>query len=225
VQAETMFCGGSAPGHEAARLVFHAPFWQLAGTAVFADAGEVYRSEYQVSCDSRWTTLHADVSGWAGSRRITRAISVNPQRRWRLDGRECAVVEGCADLDLSFSPATNLLAIRRLALPLGGSAQVRSAWLRFPEGTLEPLDQLYRRTGPETYHYESGGGAFSARAGGESQGSSPGIPGCGNASASVIEFMLSSAFWLSFRWPACARLYPAAERPVRAPAMPPGRTG
>jgi hypothetical protein len=150
------------PGHEAARLVFHAPFWQLSGTAVWADAGEVCRIEYQVTCEHGWATLHADLSGWAGSRRITRAISVSPQRRWRVDGRECAAVEGCVDLDLSFSPATNLLAIRRLALPVGGSGQARAAWLRFPEGTLEPLDQVYRRTEPERYHYESGGGAFTA---------------------------------------------------------------
>lgn len=151
------------PGHEAARLVFHAPFWQLSGTAVYAEAGEICRIEYQVTCDAAWATLHADLRGWAGGRRITRAISVSPQRRWRLDGRECGTVEGCVDLDLAFSPATNLLAIRRLALPVGRSAPVRAAWLRFPEATLEPLDQVYHRTASESYHFESEGGAFAAQ--------------------------------------------------------------
>ena len=49
---------------------------------------------------------------------------------------------GCIDLDLSFSPATNLLAIRRLALPVNEIAEVRSAWLTFPDLDLEPLDQV-----------------------------------------------------------------------------------
>jgi len=158
VQAETVLWRRlDRPGHEAARLVFHAPFWQLGGTAVYVEAGEICRIEYRITCDADWTILHADLRGWAGSRQLARTITVSPQRCWRLDGRECSEVEGCLDLDLSFSPATNLLAVRRLALAVGESGGVRAAWLRFPEGSLEPLDQLYRRTSPERYHYESGG--------------------------------------------------------------------
>lgn len=62
----------------------------------------------------------------------------------------------------AFSPATNLLPIRRLALPVGGQARVRAAWLRFPGFELGPLDLVYRRTGELTYRYESGGGSFRA---------------------------------------------------------------
>ena len=32
---------------------------------------------------------------------------------------------------------------------------MRAAWLRFPEFTVEPLDQLYRRISLDTYYYES----------------------------------------------------------------------
>jgi hypothetical protein len=163
VQAETMFWRRlDHPGHEAARLVFHAPFWQLTGTTVFGEGGEVCRLEYQVTCDPQWTTLHAQVTGWAGPRRIARAIAADPRRRWRLDGRECAAVEGCADLDLAFRPATNLLPIRRLALAVGASAPVRAAWFRFPDCHLEPLEQRYRRTGIDRYHYETADGRFAA---------------------------------------------------------------
>ena len=42
----------------------------------------------------------------------------------------------------------------------GERAEVRSAWLAFPELTLEPLVQTYARTGESTYHYESSAGAF-----------------------------------------------------------------
>ena len=33
---------------------------------------------------------------------------------------------------------------------------MRAAWLRFPGFTLEPLDQLYRRTAPLVWRYEGG---------------------------------------------------------------------
>jgi hypothetical protein len=64
------------------------------------------------------------------------------------------------DLDLNFSPSTNLLPIRRLRLDVGQEAAVRAAWLRFPGFTLEPLEQRYRRTADDAYRYESAGGAF-----------------------------------------------------------------
>jgi uncharacterized protein len=165
VQVETMFWRRlDRPGHEAARLVFHTPFWQLTGTAVFADAGVPCRIEYQVTCDRGWQTLAAQLSGWIGTRRVVCGISADAQRRWRLDGRECPEAEGCVDLDLSFSPATNLLPIRRLGLAVGDAAPVRAAWLRFPEIRLERLEQRYHRRDAERYDYESGTGADEFRA-------------------------------------------------------------
>lgn len=35
-----------------------------------------------------------------------------------------------------------------------------AAWLRFPNVTIEPLEQLYRRASASTYRYESAGGRF-----------------------------------------------------------------
>jgi len=79
-----------------------------------------------------------------------------------MNGKECPEVAGCIDLDLNFSPSTNLLPIRRLNLAVGQEAVVRAAWLRFPGFTLEPLEQLYRRVDATTYRYESAGGRFVA---------------------------------------------------------------
>jgi hypothetical protein len=61
---------------------------------------------------------------------------------------------------VAFTPATNLLPVRRLGLKTGQEAEVKAAWLRFPTFTLEPLDQRYRRIDAVTYHYESNGGSF-----------------------------------------------------------------
>ncbi len=89
-------------------------------------------------------------------------IAVDSAGLWRLNGRDCPEVAGCIDLDLNFSPSTNLLPIRRLDLAIGQGAPVRAAWLRFPSFPLEPLDQLYRRVDDSHYRYESAGGEFTA---------------------------------------------------------------
>ena len=149
------------PGHDSARLVFHDNQWHLIGTAVFVESEQPCRLDYRVVCDASWRTLAASVAGWLGNRAISVELRADGAGRWRLNDVDCAAVAGCLDLDLSFTPATNLLPIRRLALPIGEQAAVRAAWLTFPALTLELLEQQYRRTQSTTYAYESNGGSFS----------------------------------------------------------------
>src|SRR6266511_5407094 len=148
------------PGHESARLFFKDPSWHLMGTAVFAHNQQPCRLDYLVVCDSGWQTLSGRLTGWVEDETVEIELSVDAARRWRLNGTEYPAVAGCTDLDLNFSPSTNLLPIRRLGLAIGQEAQVQAAWLRFPSFTLEPLEQLYRRIAVATYRYESAGGGF-----------------------------------------------------------------
>jgi hypothetical protein len=150
------------PGFEACRLDPRATGWELAGTAVFVHEGQACRLDYVVACDPRWLTRSATVRGWIGERTIDATVVRDGAGQWRLDGRPCEAVGGCVDVDLNFSPSTNLLPIRRLDLAVGGSARVRAAWLRFPGFVLEPLEQTYTRVGPRAYRYESAGGGFVA---------------------------------------------------------------
>lgn len=150
------------PGHEAARLTFHDPFWQLSGTVVFVEEGMPCRLEYLIACSTGWQTLRAKIAGWVGGRCVRLDVAADPQRHWRLNGQACPEVDGCSDLDLSFSPATNMLPIRRLGLVVGEGADVTAAWLRFPQLTLEPLAQAYRRVAERTYQYVALETAFTA---------------------------------------------------------------
>lgn len=110
---------------------------------------------YSIDCDERWRTRTATVRGFIGSRDVVRDVFVNDTGRWYVNGVECPSVEGAADLDLEFSPATNLLPVRRLELAIGDQAAVRAAWLRFPTLTMEPLAQRYHRMEQRRYRYES----------------------------------------------------------------------
>jgi hypothetical protein len=152
------------PGHDSAQLrrgrAHGQAIWLLSGTAVFAHQRRPCRLDYRVVCDAAWRTRSGSVSGWVGGRVIEIALEVDAAGRWRLNGARCPAVSGAIDLDLNFSPSTNLLPIRRLALAVGERAPVRAAWLHFPRFTLEPLDQVYRRMGASTYRYESSGGRF-----------------------------------------------------------------
>lgn len=147
---------------EYARLDRGASGWHLSGVAVIAAERLECRLDYEIDCEESWSTKAARVWGWAGERQIDVHIEVNRERQWTLNGAVCDEVEGCIDVDLNFSPSTNLLPIRRLGLAVGKRAEVSAAWLRFPSFTLERLNQTYTRIADRTYRYESAGGAFRA---------------------------------------------------------------
>jgi len=148
------------PGHEIARLERFDGGWRLSGTAVFAHERQPCKLEYAIACDSGWRTESAHVAGTIGNRAFDRRLSVDRDQTWYVDGTETPAVAGCIDIDLGFSPSTNLLPIRRLSLAVGESRDVTAAWLPFPGLVPERLPQRYRRETDTTYRYESAGGAF-----------------------------------------------------------------
>jgi hypothetical protein len=135
---------------------------RLGGTVLTSHDGKPLRVEYIVHCDRSWVTRSVRISLThdAASRELT--LIADDQRRWWSEGKELPAVAGCVDIDISLSPSTNTLPIRRLSLAPGEESDVIAAWVRFPELTLEPLPQRYVRTGDSLYRYASGGGAFTA---------------------------------------------------------------
>ncbi|MEO8201764.1 MAG: putative glycolipid-binding domain-containing protein [Gemmatimonadota bacterium] len=150
------------PGLEGACLEFRDGLWNLSGTAVVQEGSQVCRLEYAVVCDAAWRTLWTRVTGWIGYTPVAIRISAYGTGRWRFNGTDCPAVAGATDVDLGFTPSTNLLPIRRLSLAVGAAAPVMAAWLQFPDLSLTILDQTYERTDERTYRYQSGGGKFVA---------------------------------------------------------------
>ncbi|MGQ0537335.1 MAG: putative glycolipid-binding domain-containing protein [Gemmatimonadaceae bacterium] len=151
-------------GHDHARLAQRDDGgWQLDGVVVMAHDEQPCELQYEVLCDPQWRTVSAHIGGSLGGQAVRIEIANDAQLGWVLNGRVQPDVDGCLDIDLSFTPATNLLPIRRLGLALGSAADVTAAWLRFPASALEKLQQRYTRTGDTTYRYESRGGSFAAQ--------------------------------------------------------------
>jgi uncharacterized protein len=150
------------PGHEICRLSSLDSGWQLDGAAVFSHDQQPCWVEYRILTDPGWQTVSAQIHGWLGNSEVDIQLACDEAKAWSLNGLACPEVAGCLDVDLNFSPSTNLLPIRRLALTVGQTASIQVAWLRFPSFTLEALAQKYTRLDESTYHYESAGGQFIA---------------------------------------------------------------
>ena len=148
------------PGHETATVKRQSDGWQLSGVAVLTDTSNSCRIEYEIQCDAQWMTRLCSLRGMIGATPVHVDIERDAAGVWSMNGAEVAEVRGCIDIDLGFSPVTNLLPIRRLALPIGARATVTAAWVRFPELTLEVLEQMYTHAASNLYDYQSAGGKF-----------------------------------------------------------------
>lgn len=113
------------------------------------------RVDYRVDADERGNTRGAQlrIEGPTGVR------DVELSRRgdgWLVNGSREPSLDGCADVDLRVTPATNTLPLRRLGLGVGERGEVRAAWVGFPHLELLPLEQTYERVSEDTYRYRSG---------------------------------------------------------------------
>jgi len=136
--------------------------WLFRGTILTLAHDAAAEARYEITCDRSFRTRSANVSvrDAAGER----TLQIDAQEgRWYENGGENQTVAGAIDIDLGWSPSTNTLPIRRLGLDVGQtSGEFIAAWVRFPELTLQPLQQEYLRLSDREYRYSSRAGAFVA---------------------------------------------------------------
>jgi hypothetical protein len=142
------------PGHDAAWLRSCGDGWTLSGAAVFSHEEGPACLAYCLEVDRGWVTKRGTIRGFVGDRAVDHDIR-RDEDAWRLDG---VAVEGLGrlmDLDLSFTPATNVLQLRRAAPPLGQRVALPAAWFNLDDATLSELPQIYERLSATTYRYEA----------------------------------------------------------------------
>ena len=112
------------------------------------------RYEVQTGPDGLTRRVELELDGGA----VRRVLLADGAGRWRWeDGPELPDVAGALDVDLTVTPATNTLPIRRLAgLEVGGAADFQMAWVQFPELSVIPSLQRYERLAPDRWRFSSG---------------------------------------------------------------------
>jgi hypothetical protein len=143
------------PGSEYFALRRVAGSWLLMGTVVVALDGAPLAVSYRVACDARWRTrdVHLTATSHDDVRQLHLTVTADGQ--WWNGRSELTELRGFQDVDLGVTPSTNTLPIRRMKLPVGESAEITAAWVRFPELTIVPLPQRYTRRSDFRYRYES----------------------------------------------------------------------
>jgi uncharacterized protein len=150
------------PGRESFRLFRTSQGFEFNGQVVLTPEDKPFSVNYQVCCDALWYTRAVSIEVNEGYKSRKLQFDVDDEQRWRINGVEDEWLRGCVDVDLSVTPATNTLPLRRLDLQLGVSHELVAVWVRFPQLEVARLAQRYTRLKERLYRYESRSGAFTA---------------------------------------------------------------
>jgi len=111
------------------------------------------RFSYEIVCDRDWTFRTLRLEAATGERAVE--LESDGKGRWIVDGGLRSDLEECIDIDLSATPFTNSLPIRRLDLAIDDEADLVMAYVDFEELTVLPDAQRYTRLDEDLYRYES----------------------------------------------------------------------
>jgi len=139
-------------GEDKCRLSQVEEGWLLIGHARFHDGDGFAALDYVVRCDAGWHTLSADIAGTHADKTIRLTLH-RIGDDWMMNDQSQPQVSGARDVDLAFTPATNLMPLRRLQQAGDHPLNTRAAWLRYPSCVLTLLDQTYTGTSSEIVSY------------------------------------------------------------------------
>jgi uncharacterized protein len=133
MKREVMWSAWDAPGLEHLRLTMHNGGVIANGIVIGLSDGCPFSVAYEVRCDVRWR-VRAVRTGVPGSEPPGVDLLSDGEGNWTTpDGRALPELRGCIDVDISVTPFTNTLPIRRLGLAATESAELSVAYFKRTE--------------------------------------------------------------------------------------------
>ena len=136
-----MWQGTTFPSVEHCRVDVGGEGVIIDGLVVALDGGPI-RLHYRITCDPSWTVRRLDVSELETGTKL--AFESDGEGHWTdAAGQSLPALDGCFDVDLTATPFTNTLPIRRLHFRPGESRDLRMLYVSLPEVDVQPAAQRY----------------------------------------------------------------------------------
>ncbi len=134
------------------------------GIVIGAEKGVPFRIRYEIRCDLGWRLRDLSVFSLAREDTAMKLLADGKGNWSTPDGEPVPALDGCIEVDISATPFTNTLPIRRLDLKPGETRELAVAYVAVPEMRVAPARQRYAclesYEGGGLYRYENLDGAF-----------------------------------------------------------------
>jgi uncharacterized protein len=136
------------------------------GLVIGVEEKVAFRIRYKIHCDLRWHVRKVVVESLDENEQTISFVSDGFGNWTDKSGNPLSELQGCFDVDITATPFTNTLPIRRLSLMSGESAEIKVVYFTIPEMQVSVEPQRY--TCLETssaggkYKFESLNGGFTA---------------------------------------------------------------
>lgn len=125
------------------------------------EEGIPYYTSYIIYADQQWEVRSVSV--------IVKSINTiefffeKKNTNWiNREGVEMMELKDCIDIDISLTPFTNTLPVRRLRIPKGETREITVLYFKLPEGEFYSMQQRYTNIDDRFYKYENVDGGYSA---------------------------------------------------------------
>lgn len=113
---------------------------------------------YRILCDTSWRTRRAEIYLVDGRQVELESDGIG---NWSINKRPAPHLKGATDVDITATPFTNTLPIRRLNLKADQHENILTAYVSVPELAVTADPQRYTCIEPgRLYRFESSGGDF-----------------------------------------------------------------
>lgn len=135
----------------------------IQSTIVGAYEGKIFQVDYEIRTNAAWETLSVQLKSRHSNVITHMHCESDGKGGWKIDGKEAAQFDGCIDVDISLTPFTNTLPIRRLRWTDGVAQPIRVFYFNILEGQTRPMEQCYTRLSASEYLYENRTRDFKAK--------------------------------------------------------------
>lgn len=147
-------------GLEHLSLQFHNDLIVADSVVVGAHGGLGFGCSYRVCCDGGWRVRSVELHVAGGPSCV---LTTDGDGHWvDGDGQSQPQLAGCIDVDISATPFTNTLPIRRLDRQLEQRTTIAVAYILLPALRLSQADQAYTRLDGRRYLFEALDSGFRA---------------------------------------------------------------
>lgn len=142
--------------------VFSGDTIRVMSSLVTCSDGQPFSLEYSIVLANDWAVRSFSLHCKPGTIDHSLAFETDGHGNWMYNGKPVEHLRGCSDIDISATPLTNTLPVKRLALSPGETKEIDVLYVDVPSCQVRKERQRYTRLADGRYRFRNADGSFTA---------------------------------------------------------------